>query len=178
MKRSDLGERVEVLAGLLNAGASLRRWFEVLVNEFGIGAPPGCWSDDLWALGELIDLLEAGTVNAGCDRTDRGWWPQLSALLDPAAPPSSEATGEGVTVSTVHRVKGLQWPMVVVLGAGSEQFPHRLADDLEEERRIFHVAITRTSERLVLIAPCDPSPYLAEIMSPCDSRRALVPWPS
>jgi DNA helicase-2/ATP-dependent DNA helicase PcrA len=68
--------------------------------------------------------------------------------------------------------------MVVVVGVGSEQFPHRLAEDHEEERRIFHVAITRASERLVLIAPPDPSPYLAEITSPCACLPPLVPWAS
>ena len=51
----------------------------------------------------------------------------------------------GVHLATVHRVKGREWPRVVVFGADAGLFPHRLADDVEEERRIFHVAITRAA---------------------------------
>ena len=52
---------------------------------------------------------------------------------------------DGVTLATVHRVKGQEWPVVVVHHAEADQFPHRLAEDVEEERRVFHVAITRAS---------------------------------
>ena len=40
-----------------------------------------------------------------------------------------------MVLATVHRVKGLEWPAVVVHHADGDQFPHRLADDGEEERR-------------------------------------------
>jgi DNA helicase-2/ATP-dependent DNA helicase PcrA len=44
--------------------------------------------------------------------------------------------------------------------------PHRLADDLEEERRIFHVAITRCSRSVTVLARANrPSPLLAELLS-------------
>ena len=49
----------------------------------------------------------------------------------------------GVTLATVHKVKGLEWPHVIVHDATSGLFPHRLSTDVEEERRVFHVAITR-----------------------------------
>ncbi len=70
----------------------------------------------------------------------------------------------GVRLATVHRVKGREWPHVVVHDAGAQQFPHRLADDVEEERRVFHVAITRCSSRCTIVAPAaDPSPFVAEL---------------
>ena len=52
-----------------------------------------------------------------------------------------DATADEVTLSTVHRVKGMEWPYVVVLGVHDGLMPHHLADDVEEERRIFHVAL-------------------------------------
>ncbi|MDP2292945.1 MAG: ATP-dependent DNA helicase UvrD2 [Actinomycetota bacterium] len=68
----------------------------------------------------------------------------------------------GVTLATVHRVKGQEWPFVIVHQADADQFPHRLAEDEEEERRLFHVAITRAS-RDVLVVPSDrPSPFITD----------------
>jgi ATP-dependent DNA helicase UvrD/PcrA len=70
----------------------------------------------------------------------------------------------GVRLATVHRVKGREWPHVVVHDAGADQFPHRLADDVEEERRVFHVAITRCSSSCTIVAPAaDRSPFVAEL---------------
>jgi DNA helicase-2/ATP-dependent DNA helicase PcrA len=70
----------------------------------------------------------------------------------------------GVQLSTVHRVKGRQWPYVLVYGASEGLLPHRLATDEEEERRVFHVAITRAvSEVVVLADPAAPSPFLDEL---------------
>jgi DNA helicase-2/ATP-dependent DNA helicase PcrA len=69
----------------------------------------------------------------------------------------------GVTLSTVHRVKGQEWPHVVVHLADADQFPHRLAEDLEEERRVFHVALTRTSERVLVVTTSQPSPFIREL---------------
>ncbi len=84
---------------------------------------------------------------------------------------------DGVTLATVHRVKGQEWPFVIVHQADVEQFPHRLAEDEEEERRLFHVAITRAS-RDVLVVPSDrPSPFImdcsTEPRAPVTSGRPI-----
>ncbi len=77
------------------------------------------------------------------------------------APTSEE--GSGVLLSTVHRVKGLEWPHVIVIGAEQSTFPHRLAE-VEEERRVFHVAITRSSETTTVVADKgSPSQFLDEL---------------
>ena len=92
------------------------------------------------------------------------------------------ALGEGVQLSTVHRVKGLEWPHVVVIGADQGTFPHRLAD-LEEERRVFHVAITRSSSTTTVIADAErPSRFLDEmagrVPTVADEPQRLVRKPS
>jgi DNA helicase-2/ATP-dependent DNA helicase PcrA len=70
----------------------------------------------------------------------------------------------------VHRVKGQEWPVVVVHQADADQFPHRLADDLEEERRVFHVAITRASRDLHIVPDSDPSPFIDELTTEPSAR--------
>ena len=70
----------------------------------------------------------------------------------------------GVTLATVHKVKGLEWPHVIVHDATSGLFPHRLSTDVEEERRVFHVAITRAMTSLTLVADVQsPSMFLDEL---------------
>jgi DNA helicase-2/ATP-dependent DNA helicase PcrA len=70
---------------------------------------------------------------------------------------------DGVMLATVHAVKGREWPEVIVHDASSGLFPHRLAIDEEEERRVFHVAITRCSSRVTVVPGPAPSPFVAEL---------------
>ena len=78
---------------------------------------------------------------------------------------------DGVLITTVHGAKGLEWPLVVLAGANEEDFPHYSRDNplspqrLEEERRLFYVAITRARERLLLLhdgGEHRPSRFIAE----------------
>ncbi len=77
--------------------------------------------------------------------------------------------GSSVRLSTVHRVKGLEWPHVIIYEASEGLFPHRLAHDMEEERRIFHVALTRCSESVTLVCDELATPFLAEL----NARRSF-----
>ncbi len=74
-----------------------------------------------------------------------------------------EGSGHGVQLATVHRVKGREWPHVIVYEASKGLIPHRLAGDLEEERRVFHVAITRCSESVTLICGDPPTDFHQEL---------------
>ncbi len=74
------------------------------------------------------------------------------------------AEGPKVLLSTVHRIKGKEWGNVIVFGATEGLFPHRLSDDEEGERRVFHVALTRARDRVAVLADADaPSAFLAEL---------------
>ena len=58
---------------------------------------------------------------------------------------------EGVTLSTIHSVKGLEFKVVFVVGLEEGIFPSiREEQDIEEERRVAYVAFTRAKERLYL----------------------------
>jgi DNA helicase II / ATP-dependent DNA helicase PcrA len=59
--------------------------------------------------------------------------------------------GPGVTLTTFHRAKGLQWPSVFVIGLSETLVPigsARSVDALEEERRLLYVALTRAGDHL------------------------------
>src|SRR4029079_16695136 len=73
------------------------------------------------------------------------------------APADQTATGEAVVLMTIHVAKGLEWPVVFITGMEDGLFPSlreregQVEDaQLEEERRLGYVAITRARERLVL----------------------------
>lgn len=67
---------------------------------------------------------------------------------------SSEEKGEGVRIMTIHAAKGLEFLVVFLPRLEEEILPHRSAmeveEELEEERRLFYVAVTRAKERLYL----------------------------
>ena len=82
---------------------------------------------------------------------------QLSLMSAVDGDPSgskAERDPEQVTLSSVHQAKGLEWKIVFVISLTDGMFPNGRvldADDeymLEEERRLFYVAITRAEERL------------------------------
>ena len=59
---------------------------------------------------------------------------------------SAEQTEDSVHVGTIHGAKGLEWQSVIVMGCEDDRLPHSYAEDfwqIEEERRLFYVAITR-----------------------------------
>ncbi len=135
----------------------------------------------------LLEVLEsrvglgraASALDAGRTRADRSAQADdLAALMrvaamqpDPArfGPWLRERLGTasqpgGVILSSVHRVKGLEWDHVLVFGADRGTMPHDLSDDPEEERRVFHVAITRGRISVTVLVDRDrPSRFMTEL---------------
>lgn len=91
---------------------------------------------------------------------------EFEAFLDRVVNPPP-ASGPAVTLSSIHKVKGLEWPYVLVVAANEGVLPHRMAqqpDEIEEERRVFHVAITRAKTQLDIIAHRHaPSRFIKEM---------------
>jgi DNA helicase-2/ATP-dependent DNA helicase PcrA len=120
------------------------------LDEAHVGRNSQAHSDDLRA------LIALGQVHP--DAASFSDW--LAGTLSTPNVPG------GVTLATVHKVKGLEWPHVIVHDATSGLFPHRLSTDVEEERRVFHVAITRAKTSLTLVADAQhPSMFLDELSS-------------
>ncbi len=145
----------------------------LLVTNYGTTAQAMAALRDSMGLANSIAKLDAHRhgMNRTAQNDDLTAIAQLATLqTDPAkfeswlraALAANRRQANGVTLATVHRVKGQEWPFVIVHQADADQFPHRLAEDEEEERRLFHVAITRAS-RDVLVVPCErPSPFIAD----------------
>jgi DNA helicase-2/ATP-dependent DNA helicase PcrA len=108
--------------------------------------------------GRLFDFLESVALLAEVDRMD--------------------AAGDMVTLMTMHNAKGLEYPVVFVAGCEENLLPHANSieeeDRLEEERRLFYVALTRARRRVFLSAaasrrrfggsePVYPSRFLSEL---------------
>ena len=157
-------EGLAKLAGSTDAAAVLRS----VRDDVGLGAAMGTLDNsgrgrDASHLDDVTALLAIAAVHPD-PATFEAWLRDhlqgVSVGDDPRAP------GQ-VTLSTVHRVKGLEWDRVIVLGAHEGLMPHRLAEDHEEERRVFHVALTRCREQVVLLADAGAAaPFLDELTTP------------
>jgi DNA helicase II / ATP-dependent DNA helicase PcrA len=78
-----------------------------------------------------------------------------SSSADYAGPPQLD--DDYMILSTVHSAKGLEWEVVHVIGASDGDFPSDMAlttpEGLEEERRLFYVALTRARHTLAIYVP-------------------------
>ena len=89
-----------------------------------------------------------------------------------------EEDGEYISLMTIHMAKGLEFPVVFIVGVEEDLFPSQMMissrEDLEEERRLFYVAITRAMKKLYLtysktryrygmLKDCEISRFIKEI---------------
>lgn len=58
-----------------------------------------------------------------------------------------------VNLMTIHKSKGLEFPVVFIAGVSNGLLPHRRAEDTNDEKRLFYVAITRAMDKLYISAP-------------------------
>ena len=120
--------------------------------------------------------------NAARDYLDLGAREALTVFLEGVALVSDvdnlDEKPDAVTLITLHQAKGLEFPVVFIVGMEEEILPHARSMDseaeLEEERRLFYVGVTRAKERLYLYrafrrgfrggyGPNMPSRFLADI---------------
>jgi DNA helicase-2/ATP-dependent DNA helicase PcrA len=138
------------------------------------GRSPSVLVQDAWTLSGLLRELEADTSIEGQGRVenvrelqsaaeeyelrDLGEEPSLAGFLESIALVTDadevESGSQAVTLMTLHTAKGLEYPVVFIVGLEENVFPHVRSigepRDLEEERRLAYVGITRARERLYL----------------------------
>lgn len=72
--------------------------------------------------------------------------------------------GEGVTMSTIHSSKGLEFPIVYLVGAEEGILPHEKSDDFDEEQRLMYVALTRAEDDLTVSYYKVPSRFIKSLL--------------
>ncbi|WP_027893511.1 UvrD-helicase domain-containing protein [Calidithermus chliarophilus] len=104
----------------------------------------GDWEEEVG--GTLADFLDTIALTASAEEPAKRV--QDGKLEDPDAPQDQ------VTLMTLHNAKGLEFPVVFLVGVEENLLPHRNSqsrlEDMEEERRLFYVGITRAQETLYL----------------------------
>ena len=55
-----------------------------------------------------------------------------------------------VKLLTIHKSKGMEYPVVFIVGCNDELLPHHKNENINDERRLFYVAITRAEKELYL----------------------------
>ena len=176
-------EFVERVQGELRAQASdlrLQTWAESFLDETGYFADlrrqeknPENSESRIRNLRELITTLDAAS-DTPSDRLEHFL---ENITLDSDREEEKENTSDAVTLITMHSCKGLEFPHVFIVGLEDGLLPHsrsKVEGTMDEERRLFYVAVTRAMQTLAIshcggrkkygqLLPCQPSPFLKEL---------------
>jgi DNA helicase-2/ATP-dependent DNA helicase PcrA len=147
-------------------------------------------SEDLQDVTRVENLQEMVSVarefdGSTPDGTLADFLERVALVADADEIPDGEEHGGMVTLMTLHTAKGLEFPVVFLTGMEEEVFPHQRSltnpRELEEERRLAYVGITRAEQRLYLTRAASrnwwgrpafhsPSRFLSEIPA------SLIEW--
>jgi len=155
---------LEIRAAAVDVGISLlaASGLEMPADVMGIGDHVRSVHPDHDYQPALDYLAEVVHVHGLQDPVALVNWVMLSDIQDEVA-----TARDTLMLCTVHAAKGLEWPVVLVVGLDDGVFPSRQsvsAGMLEEERNLLYVAMTRARDRLHLFSSegCVPSRFLAE----------------
>lgn len=128
---------------------------------------------------ELFDTPQEQSVQL---RTLDEFMQEITLLTDVDKEGEDEKNADKVTMMTIHASKGLEFPYVHIVGLEENLFPSQMAlnsrSELEEERRLFYVAITRAEKKATVsyattryrfgnIIYCEPSRFIDELDEKC-----------
>ena len=85
---------------------------------------------------------------------------------------------DAVQLMTIHAAKGLEFPVVFICGVNDGMIPLRNSKsgfDLDEERRLFYVGMTRAQDELILLTSRTPSPFIGDISPEHLARENAFP---
>jgi DNA helicase-2/ATP-dependent DNA helicase PcrA len=180
---------VEDLREQAATGGPVAELVEAVLDRTGYQAALEA-SEDLQDVTRVENLQEMVSVarefdGATPDGTLADFLERVALVADADQIPDGVDHGGMVTLMTLHTAKGLEFPVVFLTGMEEEVFPHQRAltnpRELEEERRLAYVGITRAEQRLYLTRAASrnwygrpafhsPSRFLAEIPA------SLIEW--
>ncbi len=132
---------------------------------------------------ELQNVLEDLQEDARSFDTSAAWWKHVEQGAAEWAKHqrAAETPAEAVRVMTLHAAKGLEFDTVFLVDVDETIMPYKkalLAEEIEEERRLFYVGMTRAKRRLYLFSSAQirnktmaPSRFLAECAQPMPDKR-------
>ncbi|NLJ91308.1 MAG: ATP-dependent helicase [Clostridiales bacterium] len=136
---------------------------------------------------ELFDLLEELHEGSRDYKTFEDWFNYIKEYrkdLRDQSQKQKDITRDSLTMATMHSSKGLEYKVVFIVDANEGIVPHHksvLEEDLEEERRLFYVAMTRAKEHLHIYSvkkrynkEFDPSRFIGEIFIDLDMLKPGV----
>ncbi len=129
--------------------------------------------------GTLVDFLEQVALVSDADQIPGG--PEGAGGVVPPSEqgPDRDDHGGVVTLMTLHTAKGLEFPVVFLTGMEDGVFPHMRSmgdlKELEEERRLAYVGITRAEQRLYLSRAAVRSSWGAPSFNPASRFLTEVP---
>jgi DNA helicase-2/ATP-dependent DNA helicase PcrA len=127
---------------------------------------------------ELFDAPEQSATLKTLDE----FMQEISLLTDVDKEGEEEKNADKVSMMTIHASKGLEFPYVHIVGLEENLFPSQMAlnsrSELEEERRLFYVAITRAEKKATIsfattryrfgnVIYCEPSRFIDELDESC-----------
>jgi DNA helicase-2/ATP-dependent DNA helicase PcrA len=123
-----------------------------------------CWPRDLSKVCRWYETVSGGKFERSDLITLRTAASQFGSrrefltvsVLDAPVAEHGDSDVDRVVLSTVHSAKGLEWECVTIISAVDGYFPSARAEDgpaIEEERRVFYVALSRAKDRLEILAP-------------------------
>jgi superfamily I DNA/RNA helicase len=135
----------------------------------------------------LASLDEAAAQSNAATLPDRLQAFLEDITLDTEREGEDEGPGDAVTLITMHSCKGLEFPHVYIVGAEDGLIPHARSKSegtLDEERRLFYVALTRAMQTLDIshctgrkkygqLVPCHASPFLKDLPAELVEHAAL-----
>jgi DNA helicase-2/ATP-dependent DNA helicase PcrA len=84
--------------------------------------------------------------------------------LEDRAEQNNPPTLPGVTLSTLHSAKGLEWNHLYLIGVSDGLLPMSNSNDLNEERRLFYVGVTRAKQNIQITYAGKPSEFLSQLV--------------
>jgi DNA helicase-2/ATP-dependent DNA helicase PcrA len=129
-----------------------------------------------WIVVEILVRILNGFIEKGA--RERGTILEFLWSMELKDVDTGDDQADEVQLLTMHASKGLEYPVVIIIGVEEDLIPHKtLGGDLAEERRLFYVALTRAKKHLLISRctdrlrhgrhqPVTPSRFLVEIPEP------------
>lgn len=171
---SDIWKVLENILGKAQYQYELLKRFKAVCNKFDENAPAIDVFMALKGAGLMVGVGTGGVSRSDSNDQKRGAFRMEQVLASSnvtaleflrliLAPPQ-RSDGSDIVLSTLHACKGLEWDNVILIGLYEDDYPGNnqsksqnpsVLPELEEDRRLFYVGITRAKQTISLVVPKD-----------------------